>query len=331
MTPPWGGGTAAFTETLRYRGRGGQVSQVAVREGTNSFTETFLYRPSGAPLELVYQKQGQAAQRYWYLLDGQGSVVGLADPGGSLAQQYSYDPWGQPTGATGNTGIAERVPQPLRYRGYWYDGWYDGAGAFKPGPTYISDDTRPQGWYWLGARAYDPALRRFLQPDPSARDRVRSYAYVHDDPVDLADPSGRAGRPPNGPAPGQLPLPGFEEGAAGGVLSVDTTAGGAEPAAGAATPELPPAVDAAGTPSQDTEFTGATDTAANGAAADNPFNNTGTPQYSTLRVCAARYLKLLRHVDSSLLRTSMRASYTARMMRRYRVGSGQMNNSAVMR
>ncbi len=293
--PPWGGGTAAFTETLRYRGRGRQVSQVAVREGTTSFTETFLYRPSGAPLELVYQKQGQGAQRYWYLLDGQGSVTGLVDASGSLAQQYSYDPWGQPTGATGTLGIDERVPQPLRYRGYWFDGWYDGAGAFRTGPVYISDDTRPQGWYWLQARAYDPALRRFLQPDPSARDGVRSYAYVHDDPVDLADPSGLAGRGTNQPAPGQLPLPLFEEGAAGGVPSVDVTAGGAEPAASAATPELPPAVDAAGAPSAETEFNGAATTASGGATTDtSPSADTANTTSTYNREAAIKKARIAR-------------------------------------
>jgi len=52
-------------------------------------------------------------------------------------------------------------------------------------------------WHWLRARYYDPALRRFLEPDPSSRDGVRSYAYCHNAPADCADPSGLAGGLPS--------------------------------------------------------------------------------------------------------------------------------------
>jgi len=48
-------------------------------------------------------------------------------------------------------------------------------------------------WYWLSVRYYDPSLRRFLQPDPSALDGVRSYVYCHNDPADCSDPTGLAG------------------------------------------------------------------------------------------------------------------------------------------
>ncbi len=54
---------------------------------------------------------------------------------------------------------------------------------------YVSQGDRPLPWYWLGVRSYDPALERFLQPDPSALDGARSYVYCHDAPADCADPS----------------------------------------------------------------------------------------------------------------------------------------------
>ncbi len=259
-THPTYGGAASFTEVLHYRGRSSQVSQVAVLEGTTSFTETFVYRRDGTPLELVYQKVGQAAQRYHYVVDGQGNVVGLTNDIGSVVDpvgsQYSYDPWGGR--AIPAQPINETVPQPLRYRGYWYDGWYDGAGDYNGTSQYLSDDTRPAGWYWLGVRAYDPLLERFLQPDPSAQDGVRSYAYAHDDPVNQADPSGLAGGRPE-PGPGQLPLP-FEEPPSVGVVP-----------AGADTEYVqqrlqviePGTVD----PSSQTEFATAETSASNGSAA----------------------------------------------------------------
>jgi len=80
--------------------------------------------------------------------------------------RYAYDLWGVPTL------VSESVPQQLRYDGYWYD--------------------TETGWYWLQIRAYDPVLKRFLQPDPSGQDGQFSYAYAGDDPVDASDPTGLA-------------------------------------------------------------------------------------------------------------------------------------------
>ena len=79
-------------------------------------------------------------------------------------EQFGYDLWGVPTL------VSESVPQQLRYDGYWYD--------------------TETGWYWLQIRAYDPVLKRFLQPDPSGQDGQFSYAYVGDDPVGGSDPTG---------------------------------------------------------------------------------------------------------------------------------------------
>lgn len=80
------------------------------------------------------------------------------------------------------TVVSETVPQPLRYRGYWYDGWYDGAGDDQVG-AYTSDDQKPLAWSWLGTRAYDPTLKRFVQPDPSARDGVRRFVGWDESPT----------------------------------------------------------------------------------------------------------------------------------------------------
>jgi RHS repeat-associated protein len=82
-----------------------------------------------------------------------------------------YDVWGVPT-----IGL-ETVPQPLLYAGYWYD-----RELGMPGES--------TGWYWLSVRPYDPVLKRFLQPDPSGIEGLRSYVYVGDDPTGGMDPSG---------------------------------------------------------------------------------------------------------------------------------------------
>ncbi len=181
---PTGQGQPAFSEHFVYRGD--QVGQVNVTTPLTTFSETFLYRPDGAPLELLWRTPGQATKRYWYVVDGRHNVMGLVDNSGdgTLVDAYSYDVWGQMTVQN------EGVPQPLRYGGYWWDGWDNsnatGTGGWNSGPL---------PWYALGARRYDPALRRFLQPDPATRGGVPDYVYANDAPLDLGDPSGQAGTP----------------------------------------------------------------------------------------------------------------------------------------
>ena len=68
-----------------------------------------------------------------------------------------------------------------------------------PGPG----TTKELGWYWLTTRSYDPALERFLQPDPSQSEGIFTYVYAGDDPVDYGDTSGmmltsRVGSCPDG-------------------------------------------------------------------------------------------------------------------------------------
>ena len=193
-----------FQEVMTYRGD--QVGQVAVTGTTTTpFTETFVYRPDGSPLELLYQSedgQGQdkPLERYWYVLDGQGSVFALVDGQGMPVDTYSYDDWGAPD----VYGTSEKIHQPLRYRGYWYDGWDNSLSTTKDQGW----NTGPLPWYWLTTRAYDPELKRFLQPDPSSMDGIRSYTYGHDDPVDESDASGLLGGPDEPGAGGPVVEPG---------------------------------------------------------------------------------------------------------------------------
>ncbi len=138
-----------------------------VFSGTTSYTDTDLDDGQGAPLELIRQtKVGNAltTARYWYVLDGRGDVVALTDSSGSVVDRYAYGVWGSLVSSS------EAVPQRLRYAGYWYD--------------------QELNWYWVGVRYYSPSLKRWLQPDPSQIDGVRTYVYVGDDPVDASDPSG---------------------------------------------------------------------------------------------------------------------------------------------
>ena len=153
-------GTSPRSETFSYRG--GELAQEVVVAGGSTTTYSFLYRPGGTPFELIVT--AGVNLRYWYVTDGRGNVVALTDGLGNVVDRYHYDLWGVPTIDQ------EGLPQPLLYAGYFYD--------------------RELGWYWLASRPYDPALKRFTQPDPSMQEGVRSYVYAGDDPVDATDPSG---------------------------------------------------------------------------------------------------------------------------------------------
>jgi len=152
----------------RFAYRDGALASATVTDNSGAllYKNTFIYGPSGEPLELI-RTDPTGTHRFWYVLDGLGSVVALTDQNGKVVDRYAYDSWGEPTS---DDRTNETVPQQLRYAGYYYD--------------------EKLTYYWVSVRYYDPEGMRWFQPDPSDQDGVHTYAYVNDDPLDEADPSG---------------------------------------------------------------------------------------------------------------------------------------------
>lgn len=100
-----------------------------------------------------------------YAQDGIGSVTSLSNIGGSLANTYVYDSFGNLTSSTGN------VTDPYQYTSRDYDS--------------------ETGLRYYRARYYDATIGRFLSEDPLGfAAGVNSYDYVYGTPMNLGDPEG---------------------------------------------------------------------------------------------------------------------------------------------
>jgi RHS repeat-associated protein len=119
----------------------------------------YVYGPGGTPIEQI---AGSTVQTFHH--DQLGSTRAITNTAGTVIATYSYDPYGNVTGTTGN------VANPYRYAGEYRD--------------------NESGFVYLRARYYDPATSQFLTRDPIVAATRSPYAYVQGNPLNGTDPSG---------------------------------------------------------------------------------------------------------------------------------------------
>lgn len=109
--------------------------------------------------------RNEGGTRSYFLTDALGSTVALANAGGSLIQQYQYDPYG-------NAATTPSTTNPYQYTGRENDG---------------------TGLYYYRARYYSPAMGRFISEDPIGFGGGQNnfYAYAGGSPLMYIDSNGK--------------------------------------------------------------------------------------------------------------------------------------------
>jgi RHS repeat-associated protein len=144
------------------------------RDSKNKVTANML---AGPGLDQWFSRIPVTGPASYYLTDALGSTVGLADPSGTVATSYTYEPFGRTTvSGTAST-------NPFRFTGR------------------EEDSTGALALYHYRARYYSPSLQRFLTKDPigHAGGDANLYGYVGNAPTVWTDPEGLVGWPPIAP------------------------------------------------------------------------------------------------------------------------------------
>jgi RHS repeat-associated protein len=167
-----GGGT---TMTCTYDADGARIQQVEGAVTRRHLGDGYEIQLGGSTIKyvslagsVVARKEGSTTT--WIHTDHLGSIHAATDASGAEVHRKTYRPYGEVLSTGGATSY-----EPLGFTGQRHDA---------------------SGLVYLHARYYDPALARFISPDPiiSGQDTIglNRYAYAANDPVGNTDVDGYA-------------------------------------------------------------------------------------------------------------------------------------------
>mgnify|MGYP000855217029 FL=1 len=146
---------------------------------TPSNTERLYLGGDAYSAPAVYVKEAGSWKIYYICRDYLGSVTHIANADGSLKQELSYDAWGRLRNPSTQVAYAPGSEPALflgrGYTGHEYLPWF--------------------GLVNMNARLYDPALGRFLSPDPYVQmpdftQNFNRYSYALNNPLMYIDEDG---------------------------------------------------------------------------------------------------------------------------------------------
>lgn len=184
-----------YVATFGYDDGGERVKMLLTHNGTTQLTRYYLggqyefdaetgmerlyLGGSAYSAPSVYVKEAGTWKIYYICRDYQGSITHVVNADGSLKQELSYDPWGRLRDP--NTQQVYAVgAEPTLFLARGYTG-HEHLTVF--------------GLINMNARLYDPALGRFLSPDPYVQSPDNSqnfnrYSYCLNNPLRYSDPTG---------------------------------------------------------------------------------------------------------------------------------------------
>lgn len=127
----------------------------------------------------VYVNTGSSWQLYYICRDYLGSITHLMNGNGTVAYEYSYDAWGRLRNPS-----TQQVYLPGSEPALFLDRGYTGH-----------EHLTQFGLVNMNARLYDPAVGRFLSPDPYIQSpdfsqNYNRYSYAYNNPLVYTDPNG---------------------------------------------------------------------------------------------------------------------------------------------
>ncbi|MDH6379089.1 RHS repeat-associated protein, partial [Dysgonomonas sp. PFB1-18] len=187
-----------YVATFTYNGDGSRVKMNLKNNGADNLTRYYigdvyesdagiagnkerLYLGGNAySAAAVYVKEGTGAWTLYFIgRDYLGSITHVFTSAGVLKQELSYDAWGRLRNPA-NQALYAVGSEPALFLGRGYTG-HEHLTVF--------------GLINMNARLYDPALGRFLSPDPYVQDPNQSqnynrYSYCLNNPLRYTDESG---------------------------------------------------------------------------------------------------------------------------------------------
>ena len=162
----WSAATTAVSATFLHDG----ANEIAEYDTGGNLVRRFVPGPTADDYVAMVTSTGT---KTFFHTDKMGSVVGMADTSGALAEgPYTYDAYGNcfnSAGASCKTLAATTVP--FRFTGQRYDA--------------------ETNLYYYRARFYCVAIGRFCEPDPAGYGAgIDWYAAFGNDPTDKLDPTG---------------------------------------------------------------------------------------------------------------------------------------------
>ncbi|MEW6619284.1 MAG: RHS repeat-associated core domain-containing protein [bacterium] len=116
---------------------------------------SYAYGNGQLVAKLQEEPINSAPKIYYYHNDHLGSARVITDKDGKVVEQYFYYPFG--------------------------------GGGPVGGPTFTGKELDDSGLFYFGARYYDPALGRFITPDPIQAAGQNLYVYCYNNPLGYVD------------------------------------------------------------------------------------------------------------------------------------------------